>query len=127
MSAARLPHPDSTAARLRAGDAAALARLADATYPRALAVARSLAADEAGAERAVLDAYVALWVAREEAPGDEQLEAWVLAAVADALAARAPGPGARLRAWAGRVARSVRARTVRGRSVAPARGCAGLA
>jgi hypothetical protein len=82
------PALDSLALRLRAGDGAALARLADATYARALAVARSLTPDVALAERAVLDAYVALWIARREAPGDDQLEAWVLAQVGRTLAPR---------------------------------------
>ena len=80
------PQPDTLARRLRAGDGAALARLADATYARALAVARALTPDGATAERAVLDAYVALWVARREAPPDAQLESWVLAQVGRALA-----------------------------------------
>ena len=80
------PQLDSLALRLRAGDGAALARLADATYARALTVARALTPDAAAAERAVLDAYVALWVARREAPADAQLESWVLAQVGRALA-----------------------------------------
>jgi hypothetical protein len=119
------PSPDAVAARLRAGDAAALARLADATYARALAVARSLGADEARAERAVLDAYVRLWFARAEAPADERLEAWVVASVGAVLAPRRAAPPAwrvRLRAAAARVAHRLR------EPRAPAaRGCAGLA
>ena len=132
----RPPHPDSLAARLRAGDAAALARLADATYARGLAVARPLTPDEASAERAVLDAYVALWFARREAPDDARLDAWVLAAVGRAATAhRAP------RRTGGRLARAVRHRlaalrawaaSVGGGARRPAgrpaaRGCAGLA
>lgn len=101
---ASLPHPDSLALRLRAGEGAALARLADATYGRALAVARSLTPDEARAERAVLDAYVALWVARREAPADERLEAWVLAQVGRTLA---PRPARR--AWAAALRRAISA------------------
>ena len=135
MSAtARLPLPDSLAARLRAGDAAALARLADATYGRALAVARPLTPNEASAERAVLDAYVALWFARREAPTDDaRLDAWVLAAVGRVatgrpVARRRPGVAATvrhrlqaLRAWAA----SLRGR--RAPAAPTARGCAGLA
>jgi hypothetical protein len=86
------PQPDALAPRLRAGDGAALARLADATHARALAVARALTPDAAAAERAVLDAYGALWLVRREAPADTQLESWVLAQVGRALA---PRPAAR--------------------------------
>ena len=80
------PQLDSLALRLRAGEGAALARLADATYARALAVARALTPDGAAAERAVLDSYVALWAVRREAPGDAQLESWVVAQVGRTLA-----------------------------------------
>jgi hypothetical protein len=132
---ARLPHLHSLAARLRAGDAAALARLADATYARGLAVARTLTPTEAAAERAVLDAYVALWFARREAPDDARLEAWVLAAVGRAVAPRA---AVRRPSVAARAAWVVRRRIVtfrawaaslggRGRRAPQARGCAGLA
>ncbi|GLC27023.1 hypothetical protein [Roseisolibacter agri] len=131
----RLPLPDSLAARLRAGDAAALARLADATYGRALAVARPLTPDEASAERAVLDAYVALWFARREAPTDDaRLDAWVLAAVGR-VATRPPVPSRRSSGLAATVRRRLDAlcawaASLRGRRApaAPtARGCAGLA
>jgi hypothetical protein len=134
-STARLPLPDSLAARLRAGDAAALARLADTTYARGLAVARTLTPNEAAAERAVLDAYVALWFARREAPDDARLEAWVLAAVGRAVT---PATPVRRPSVGSRVVRFVRRRRVafrawaaslggRGRRAPQARGCAGLA
>ena len=122
-----LPALDSLALRLRAGDGAALARLADVTYARALAVARSLTPDPAAAEQAVLDSYVALWVARREAPGDERLEAWVLAQVGRALAPRpaaAPWTAAlrrTIRTWADALPALRRAR------VAARARCAGLA
>lgn len=135
MSAtAPLPHPDSLAARLRAGDAAALARLADATYARGLAVARPLTPDEASAERAVLDAYVALWFARREAPRDDaRLDAWVLAAVG-----RVATRGVSTRRASGGLLATIRCRLQairawaaspggRGRRAPAARGCAGLA
>ncbi len=96
------PQPDALALRLRAGDGAALARLADATYARALAVARALTPDGAAAERAVLDAYVSLWVARREAPADAQLETWVLAQVGRGLA---PTPASR--PWRTRLRRAL--------------------
>jgi len=141
MSAtAPLPHPDSLAARLRAGDAAALARLADATYARGLAVARPLTSDEASAERAVLDAYVALWFARREAPDDARLDAWVLAAVGRAATSqRAPRPArgrlaravhhrlATLRAWVASLGGGAPRPATRPATRAAARGCAGLA
>ena len=129
----RPPHPDSLAARLRAGDAAALARLADATYARGLAVARALTPDEAAAERAVLDAYVALWFARGAAPDDARLDAWVLAAVGRAATPRPARrrPERRVAASVGRRLTALRAWAAslggRGRRVPAARGCAGLA
>lgn len=129
----RPPHPDSLAARLRAGDAAALARLADATYARGLAVARTLTPDEASAERAVLDAYVALWFARGEAPDDARLDAWVLAAVGRAATPR-PAPRRPERRVAASVARRLTALRAwaaslggRARRAPAARGCTGLA
>jgi RNA polymerase sigma-70 factor (ECF subfamily) len=87
---------------LRADDALALARLVDATYGRCLTVARSLDASEAVAERAVLDAYVALWLARRALPAsasDAGLEAWLASALVAAAAGSAarPSHGARLR------------------------------
>jgi hypothetical protein len=122
------PQPDSLALRLRAGDGAALARLADATYARALAVARALTPDASAAERAVLDAYVALWLVRREAPADAQLESWVLAQVGRALA---PRPAAR--PWTTTLRLALRGRSeavwelLRARRAAARARCPGLA
>lgn len=134
LPAPTLPyHADSLAERLRAGDAEALVRLADATFGRALAVARSLGADERTAERVVLDAYVSLWCARAETPADGRLEAWVFTAVGALVAPVEREPGRVARGWAGVVRavgaawRRLGAPTGTARRAATARGCAGLA
>jgi hypothetical protein len=75
--------------RLRRGDAAALLEIAHATHGRALAVVRAAgwSDDRPDGEREgtdpealLLDAYVALYFRRAEAP-DEGAEAWALAEV----------------------------------------------
>ena len=84
-----LSSPSSLPERLRRGDAAALLEIAHVTHGRALAVVRAAGwSDElAGGEREgadpealLLDAYVALYFRRAEAP-DEGAEAWALAEV----------------------------------------------
>ena len=124
MSSDRFPD------RLRRGDATALLELAHATYGRALAVARAEGWPD-DPEALLLDAYVALWLRRADAP-DALTEQWALTEVlaygAERSAARErarrrrPGVVERAGAWsAARLAAGARA--VRG-VVAWARGAA---
>jgi hypothetical protein len=82
-----MPHP-TLPDRLRAGDATALLELAHATHPRALAVARASGWSD-DPESLLLDAYVALWLRRGDAPGVAP-EAWALGEVVAYCAAHAP-------------------------------------
>src|SRR5688500_12941977 len=65
--------------RLRGGDATALLELAHATHARALAVARASSWGR-DPEALLLDAYVALWLRRADAPA-AGAEGWALAEV----------------------------------------------
>lgn len=85
--------------RLRGGDAAALLELAHATHPRALAVAR-VSDWSADPESLLLDAYVALWLRRADAP-DAGVEAWALAEVLAYGARYGARQSARRAAWGG--------------------------
>ena len=84
-----LSSPSSLPERLRRGDAAALLEIAHVTHGRALAVVRAAGWSDkrpggeregADPEALLLDAYVALYFRRAEAP-DEGAEAWALAEV----------------------------------------------
>ena len=82
MSSLLAPPSFSLPDRLRRGDAAALLELAHATHGRALAVVRAAGWTGRGndPEALLLDAYVALYFRRAEAP-DDGAEAWALAEV----------------------------------------------
>ena len=93
--------------RLRRGDATALLELAHATHPRALAVARASSWGR-DPESLLLDAYVALWLRRADAPA-AGTEGWALAEV---LAYCARRESVHREAGRGRVALARRARRV---------------
>jgi hypothetical protein len=76
---------------LRHGDATAFLDLVQATYAPAIAFARTRSADAAAAESLLLDAYVAAYVRRREAPV-ERPETWVLHTVMSECVARASSP-----------------------------------
>jgi hypothetical protein len=91
--------PPTLTDRLRGGDATALLELAHATHPRALAVARASAWSD-DPESLLLDAYVALWLRRADAPA-AGAEAWALAEVLAYCARRAARRRTRRGVWAG--------------------------
>lgn len=69
------------AARIAAGDRAALGLLFDATYAPLLATARRYAADDPAAEDAVQDAFVALWERRSRLDPARSLRALLTVSV----------------------------------------------
>jgi RNA polymerase sigma-70 factor (family 1) len=67
--------------RLRAGDATAMEQLFRAAYPGLLGYARSIIEDEAQAQDAVQDAFIAVWSRRDTLDPARSLRALLCAAV----------------------------------------------